>query len=59
MGIMEVHNTIIPCELQLISKQEVSYKLYVYNTFSEKTLAKHHPCTIVRRNMGLHSLDVV
>jgi hypothetical protein len=31
----------------------------VYKEFSEKPLAKHRPCTTVRRREGLHSLDVV
>jgi hypothetical protein len=58
MGIMKVHNT-VPCESRLINKQDVSYKLCGYNAFCEKPLAKHHPCTMVRRSVGLHSLDVV
>jgi hypothetical protein len=58
MGIVKVHNT-VPCESRLIIKQDVSYKLCVYNTFCKKPLAKHHPCMMVRRSKGLHSLDVV
>jgi hypothetical protein len=53
MGITKVHNT-IPCKSRPISKQDVSY-----NAFCEKPLAKHHPCTMVRWSVGLHSLDVV
>jgi hypothetical protein len=30
----------------------------VYNTFSEKPLAKHHPCTMFRRSECFYSLDV-
>jgi hypothetical protein len=58
MGIMKVQNT-VPCEFCLICQQDVSYKLCVYNALSKKPLAKHHPCTMVRRSEGLHSLDVV
>jgi hypothetical protein len=57
-GYYESYKT-IPCEFRLISKQNDSYKLCVYNAFCEKPSAKHHPCTMVRRSMGLHSLDVV
>jgi hypothetical protein len=31
----------------------------VYNAFCEKPLTKHHPCTVMKRTEGLHSLDVV
>jgi hypothetical protein len=58
MGIVKVHNT-VPCESHVISKQDVSYKLCVYNTSCEKPLTKHHPWTMVRRSEGLHLLDVV
>jgi hypothetical protein len=57
-GIMKVHNT-VPCESCFISKQNVSYKLRVYNAFCEMPLAKPHPRTMVRGSEGLHSLDVV
>jgi hypothetical protein len=58
IGIMKVHHN-IPCEFCLITKLGVSYKLSVYNAFCEKPLAKHHPCTIVRRSENLYSLDMV
>jgi hypothetical protein len=38
IGIMKVHNT-VPCESCLISKQDVSYKLCVYNTIRKELLA--------------------
>jgi hypothetical protein len=37
IGIMKVHST-VPCECCLISKQDVSYKLCVYNTIRKKSL---------------------
>jgi hypothetical protein len=59
MDIMKVLNT-VPCESRLISKQDVSYKLCVYNAFCEKPLAN---TTLARWSGGvracLHSLDVV
>jgi hypothetical protein len=50
---MKVHKT-VSCESRLMCKQDDSCKLCVYNAFCEKLLA----CTIVIRNVGLHSLDV-
>jgi hypothetical protein len=58
MGIMKVHNT-VPCESCFISKQNVSYELYVYIAFCQMPLFKPHPCMMVRRREDLHSLDVV
>jgi hypothetical protein len=58
MGIMKVQST-VPCEYHLLSKEDVSYKLYVYNEFYEKPLAKHQPCSLIKRSEALHSLDVV
>jgi hypothetical protein len=50
MGIIKVHNE-VPCEFRLISKQDVSCKLCVYNAFCKTQWSGG-----VR---GLHSLDVV
>jgi hypothetical protein len=41
IGIVKVHST-DPCESCLISKQDVSYKLCVYNTICKKPVAKHN-----------------
>jgi hypothetical protein len=35
MNNMKVHDTVF-CESQLISKQDISYKLLVYNVFCKK-----------------------
>jgi hypothetical protein len=58
MSIMKVDNT-FPCESHLISKQDITYKLCVYNTSCKKPLAKHYPSTIVRMCEGLYSLDML
>jgi hypothetical protein len=39
MGITKVHNNIL-CESCLISKEDVSYILFVYNTFCKNPFAK-------------------
>jgi hypothetical protein len=52
MDIMRVHN-IVPCESHLIIKEDVSYKLCVYDEFCEKPLTKDSPCTMIRRSDGL------
>jgi hypothetical protein len=58
VGIKKVHDT-VPCESHLLNNDYVSYKLRVYNEFCRKSWAKHHPCVMVRRSEGLHSLCVV
>jgi hypothetical protein len=58
MGTVKGHNT-VPCESNLISKQDVCYKMCVYNiAFCKKPLEKHHPCMMVRSE-GLQLLDLV
>jgi hypothetical protein len=57
MGTMKDHST-VSCESRLTSEQNVSYRVWVYNAFCEKSLAKHHPCTIVMSE-AFHSLETV
>jgi hypothetical protein len=40
-------------------KKDVCYRLWVYKTHYEKPLETRHPCTMTRKNEGLHLLDVV
>jgi hypothetical protein len=39
--------------------QYVSYIVCVYKAFCEEPLAKHRPCTMIRRSECLHSLGLV
>lgn len=40
-------------------KEDACYRLWVYTTHYAKSLENYHPCTMARKNEGLHLLDVV